>query len=53
VLIKVAKSDQDTLNFKNRILIIFEKYQEQSGILDTILEPIVLPIMRYLQYYLR
>ena len=30
-----------------------EKYQEQSGILDTVLDRIVSPIMRFFQQYIK
>ena len=30
-----------------------EKYQEQSGILDTVLDRIITPIMKYFQYYVK
>lgn len=48
-----VKSDKDCIQFTNRINSILDKYQEQSSVLDTILEQFVSPIMAFLQEYVR
>lgn len=40
-------SERDALNIKNRLTLIFLKYQEQSSILDSILAEVIEPIMRF------
>ena len=47
------KNTRECCLIGTRIHLVLEKYQEQSSVLDTILEAFISPIMRFLQIYVR
>lgn len=41
---KIVKTKEDLFNFKNRVIMLLELYQEQPGLIDPILEQLVRPL---------